>query len=97
MSASRQEIPAIFGQQIKRERERRGWNIRDLSAKSGTSINSISRAERGHDLMLSNAIAITAALGLSLSVLLDDRECARCDGEPPAWFICVACGQGGAA
>ena len=97
MSASQQEVPAIFGQRIKRERERRGWNVRDLRTKCGVSINSISRTERGHDVMLSNAIAITAALGLSLSVLLDERECGRCDGEPPAGFICMACGQGGAA
>ena len=95
MTPRQQKIPAIFGQRLKRERERRGWNMRDLHVKSGASINSISRAERGHELTLSTAIAIAEALGLSLGVLLDEKECARCDGEPSAGFICMACGQGG--
>jgi transcriptional regulator with XRE-family HTH domain len=97
MTASQQGVPAAFGHRLKRERERRGWSMRDLSARSGTTVNSISRAEHGGDVNLSTAIAMAAALGLSLGVLLDEKECARCDGKPPAGFICMACGQGGRA
>jgi transcriptional regulator with XRE-family HTH domain len=97
VTARQQKVPAVFGQRLKRERERRGWSMRNLSTRSGTTINSISRAERGGDVNLSTAIAMATALGLPLGVLLGEKECARCDGKPPAGFICMACGQGGGA
>lgn len=97
MTKSLQEISAVFGQQLKRARERRGWSIRDLCDKSGVSINTISRSERGYDVMLSNAVAMAAALGMPLSVLLDESACPGCNGTPPGGFICSACGREGTA
>ena len=97
MTAGQHQVPAIFGQRIRHERQRRGWNMRTLSAKTGgVSINTISRAERGSDLTLSNAIAIAAALGLSLDSLLAEPVCAQCDDRPPEGFTCTACGREGA-
>ncbi len=74
MTAGQHQVPAIFGQRIRHERQRRGWNMRKLEARSGVSINTISRAERGGDLTLSNAIAMAAALGASLDILLTESE-----------------------
>ena len=94
MTAGQHQVPAIFGQRIRHERQRHGWNMRTLSAKTGgVSINTISRAERGSDLTLSNAIAIAAALGLSLDSLLAEPVCAQCDDRPPEGFTCTACGR----
>ena len=94
MTAGQHQVPAIFGQRIKHERQRRGWNMRTLGAKTGgVSINTISRAERGSDLTLSNAIAIAAALGLSLDAPLAEPACAQCDDRPPEGFTCTACGR----
>ena len=95
MTATQQEVPAIFGQRIKRERKRRGWNMRDLRARSGVSINTISRAERGGDPVLSNAIALATALGLSLDILLTEPACTRCDDRPPEGFTCDTCDRKG--
>lgn len=96
MTAGQHGVPAIFGQRVKRERERHRWSMRDLQAKSGVSQNTLSRAERGHDLNLGNAIMIAEALGLSLGTLLTESACTRCDDSPPAGFICGRCGRGGA-
>ena len=94
MTAGQHQVPAIFGQRIRHERQRRGWNMRTLSAKTGcVSINTISRAERGSDLTLSNAIAIAAAFGLPLDTLLAEPACAQCDDRPPEGFTCTACGR----
>ncbi len=97
MTATQQEVPALFGQRIKRARKRRGWNMRNLEAKSGVSINTISRTEHGGDLTFSNAVALAGALGLSLDGLLAESVCTRCDGSPPAGFTCTACGREGTA
>jgi len=90
-------VPAVFGRRIKRERERRNWTLRDLGATSGVNASTILRVEAGHDLALSNTIAIVTALGLSLDTLLAEAACARCDGMPPTGFICSACGRESAA
>ena len=96
MTAGQHEVPAIFGQRIRHERQRRGWNMRTLSAKTGgVSINTISRAERGADVTLSNAIAMAAALGLELDNLLTEPACTQCDDRPPEGFTCTACGREG--
>jgi transcriptional regulator with XRE-family HTH domain len=97
MSKSLQEVPAAFGRRIKREREQRGWSLRDLGAECGMNASTILRIEGGSDAALSNAVAIAAGLGLPLSVLLTEPECARCDDRPPAGFICAACRREGAA
>lgn len=96
MTAGQHQVPAIFGQRIKQERKRRSWNMRKLEARSGVSINTISRAEHGHDVTLSNAIALTAAPGLTLDGLLTESVCAQCDDDPPAGFACTACRREGA-
>ena len=96
MTARQQKVPAIFGRRVRCERKRHGWSMRELSIKADVSIATVHGAENGKDPALSSAIALAAALGLSLGTLLAEPECARCDGKPPAGFICSACGREGA-
>ena len=96
MTARQHQVPAIFGQRIRHERNDRLEHADPQRQNRRVSINTISRAERGGDLTLSNAIAIAAALGLSLDTLLAEPACAQCDDRPPAGFMCTACGREGA-
>lgn len=98
MTPRQHGVPVIFGQRIKRERERRGWSLRDLAGKCGHAAPSTPlRAEQGHDLWLSSALAIAAAFGLPLGEMLAEPECAHCDGKPPTGWICPKCRREGAA
>ena len=96
MTARSNSVPAVFGQRIKRERERRDWGMRELAGKARVSYSTIQRLEKGRDVALSGALAVTAALGLSLAEVFAETVCVQCDGKPPAGFICAACGRGGA-
>jgi transcriptional regulator with XRE-family HTH domain len=94
----RHSVPAVFGRRVRRERERRGWNLRQLGdASGGVSVNTVMRVEAGNDVMLSNAIMLSAAFGASLGDMLDESSCQTCDGIPPAGFICKECGREGAS
>ena len=95
MTARQHEVPAIFGRRLIRERESRGWSMRETGAKTGLSASTVMRAEVGQDCALSTAIALAAAYGLSIGDLLAEGPCDRCDGKPPAGFICGECGRGG--
>jgi ribosome-binding protein aMBF1 (putative translation factor) len=83
-----------FGRRVTRERDHRGWSMRELARKADVSVSTVQRAERATgDLYLSLAACICAALGVPLSQMVADAECDTCDGMPPAGFICEACGQ----
>lgn len=58
---------------IKRLREQRGWEQRDLAIAAGVNPSVISRLERDlqSDFKLSVIISISKALGVSVDVLLD--------------------------
>ena len=88
----RAKVPPLFGQRIRRERERRGLTLKALGDKcGGLNASTMLRAEQGFDPALSTAFALSSALGLSLDALLAEQECATCDGTPPAGFICSEC------
>jgi transcriptional regulator with XRE-family HTH domain len=97
MTLRSNSVPAAFGQRIKRERERRGWSLRELSGKSNVATSTVIRIEKGRDTALSSALTVTAALGLSLADACAEPECIQCDGKPPPGFICSACGREKAA
>ena len=84
---------AVFGARVRRERQRRGWPLRELSAKSGVTINSLSLVERDlGGIGLNSAARIADALGLPLGDLLKPPSCATCYDAPPPGFTCNACG-----
>ncbi len=92
------EIRTVFGRRVLRERTARGWSVRELAARtSGLSPSTITRAENGHEIWLTGALAITAALGMPLAEMFTPPECGRCDGHPPAGFACPDCGRLGAS
>ena len=94
MTARQHGVPAAFGRRLRQERERRNWTLRQFGTAAGVNATTVLRAEQGHDVALSIAAALAAGLGLPLSALLAEMECARCDGAPPAGFVCLACGRG---
>ena len=97
MTERQQAVPAVFGRRLIREREARGWSMREAGAKIGLSASTVMRAETGRDCALSTAMALAATYGLTLSDLLAEGPCDRCDGKPPAGFICAACAREGPA
>jgi ribosome-binding protein aMBF1 (putative translation factor) len=94
VTARQQPIPLIFGRRLQREREARHWSMRGAAERCGLSASTIMRAERGEDMALSGALALAALYGVSMDALLAESACARCDGMPPAGFICGECGRG---
>ena len=95
MTASQHGVPAVFGRRLRYERELRGWTLRQFGTAAGVNATTVLRAEHGADVALSVALALAEALGIPLAALLTELECARCDGTPPAGFICSACGREG--
>jgi transcriptional regulator with XRE-family HTH domain len=85
------KIPPQFGRRLRRERERRGWSVKQVAISCGISHVTLHAAEKGGDMTLSAAIAVAAKYGLSLDVLLAEPVCVTCDGVPPAPFICPDC------
>jgi transcriptional regulator with XRE-family HTH domain len=94
MTARQQSVPAWFGERVRRERENLGLSIRQLAVKCGIANSTVSRAEEGHDLALSSALALAAVLDRPLAALLAEPSCPVCDGTPPAGFACTSCGTG---
>ncbi len=94
MTARQQSVPPVFGRRLRAEREARSLTLRQLGAKAAVNATTVLRAEQGHDVALSIAVALASALGLPLAALLADLQCGRCDGMPPAGFICSTCGRG---
>jgi len=71
--------PVIFGNRMKRERERKGWTILKLSQESGVASGWISQVEngKGSGISLDTARKIARALRMSLDYLagtFDDIE-----------------------
>ena len=97
MSPRQHSAPPVFGRRVRAERERRGLTLRALADACGVNATTVLRAEQGCDVALSIATALAAGLGLPLSALLAELECARCGGVPPAGFICAGCGRGSAS
>jgi transcriptional regulator with XRE-family HTH domain len=88
-----QSVPPVFGRRLRAERERRDLTLRQLATACRVNANTVLRAEQGRDVALSIASALAAGLGLPLSALLAELKCGRCDGTPPAGFICGECGR----
>jgi len=88
------QVPPQVGRRLRREREQRGWSLRQTAARSGVAAATVIRLERGHDGTLTSLIALTGVLGLSLDGLVAEVSCATCDGTPPAGFACGECGRG---
>lgn len=82
------EAAARLAQQIKREREARGWSLADLAAQSGVAKASISKIERGEVspsavilLRLATAFDLTLA-GLLLRAERDKGLLSRAEDQP---------------
>lgn len=92
------EMQAVFGRRVRREREQRGWTLREMAGRSSAlSMATISRAENGREIQLGSALEMAAALGLPLAEILSEPECGNCDDSPPARFSCPECGRTGAS
>jgi transcriptional regulator with XRE-family HTH domain len=73
------------GQQIRDERRRRRWPLRELSARSGLSIAHLSAIESGHAGSIQSYAAIALALGRSFEMAMLDpraRAARRSDEDP---------------
>lgn len=67
-----QEAPNV-GQRIRFFREQRGWSLRELSERSGLSINAISLIERGENSPTVSSLHLLAtALGVSISNFFEE-------------------------
>jgi transcriptional regulator with XRE-family HTH domain len=85
-----------FARRLKAEREARGWSQRELTRRAGLSTqNTAARAELGHEVYLSAAVAFATALAVPLSVLAGPFRCGQCADFPPPGFTCQACGANG--
>lgn len=80
-----------LGERIKRLRERRGWNQRELARRAQVDHAWIYRLENGerHNISLDAAKRLATALGVSLDVLAGMHEALERDEEegtlePPA-------------
>lgn len=61
---------AVFAQNLKIERIKRGWKQGDLAEKSGVGVNSIARYETGETTPgLDNAMRIARAFGTTIDAL----------------------------
>lgn len=86
----------LFGQRIRRERERRGWSQRDLAEKAQSKGPSICEYEQARcEPRLLAALRIAGALEIPLGDLVTNPDCTTCYGRPPDGFACKACGRGG--
>jgi len=93
MTTRKLSVPPVFSRRVTRERERLNWSMRELARRAGMQTNTVIRAENGYDLALSSALALAAALGVSLGALAAEPVCGTCDGTPPAGFTCGECGR----
>ena len=89
------DIPGL-ARRLRAAREARGWSQRELARRSGMpGTNTVSRAEGGHDIYLSSALAFAVALGTGLTELAGPFKCEQCGDFPPAGFSCNECGTTG--
>lgn len=69
-------------------------------AGSGINRSILANLETGRRAVISvdELAAFAAVLGLDAWSLTGEAPyCAKCNGEPPAGFICATCGEGGAS
>lgn len=66
--------PSVFGIRMRRLREDRGWNQKELAERSGVDHGWINRLERGkgHNVSLDVARKIARVLGVSVDYLAGD-------------------------
>lgn len=107
MSAHR---PAAIGRRtqqvaayVKRLRQARGWSLQELSdrlarTEKPTNRISITKWENGYRARIDvdELCALAEVFEMDPAELLGAR-CDRCNGNPPAGFVCGACGLGGQA
>jgi len=62
----------LIGERLKRLREAKGWNQRELARMSGVDHAWISRLENGvrHNIYVEGAARLAVALGVSVDVLI---------------------------
>jgi transcriptional regulator with XRE-family HTH domain len=63
----------ITRQQIKMGRAALGWSVRDLAAKSGVSINAITRFENGSDAYATTLTKLQRALEAGGVLFIDEN------------------------
>jgi transcriptional regulator with XRE-family HTH domain len=69
------DLDARLGARLKIERERRGWSLTDLAARSGVSRAMINKVERGEASPTAALLGrLSGAFGLTLSALLARTE-----------------------
>lgn len=73
------DVGMTIGDRVKQHRTMRGWTQDDLSAKSGLSITSVQRAERGNPVAAETISSLAAAFDLEAIDLIDPDPRA---GEP---------------
>jgi len=89
-------VVALFAARLRRERLARDWSLRDLTAASGVSEAGLCEIENAQaDPRLSTVTRIARGLGIPLVDMVSESPCERCDGTPPAGFICGDCGRKG--
>jgi transcriptional regulator with XRE-family HTH domain len=68
--------PLTLGQTIAREREARGWSLRDLGERAGVSHTQVWKIESGHspNASMSTIRALVRALGLDLEAVLGEHD-----------------------
>jgi transcriptional regulator with XRE-family HTH domain len=75
MSTIVDDLDARLGARLKIERERRGWSLTDLAARSGVSRAMINKVERGEASPTAALLGrLSGAFGLTLSALLARTE-----------------------
>jgi transcriptional regulator with XRE-family HTH domain len=79
--AARPVVPAAFGDALFRLRRARGWSLAQAGMAAGVSVMTVSRAERGGNVGLAQAVALAGAYGVSLGGLLDGAAAVTTEGR----------------
>lgn len=91
-TAPNQLDPLTLGQRLRSTRKRLGWTLAQVAERSGVSITTISRAERGQlALGYENVASLAQALQLDIGTLFSPESVA---GAPPAGPIVTRAGRG---
>lgn len=67
---SRPAPPAAFGAALYRLRKDRGWSLRQAGLAAGVSVMTVTRAEKGFNVALAQAVGLAGAYGTTLDTLL---------------------------
>lgn len=94
--AALQRMAIDAGQQVRDERIRRGWTLRELASRAGTATAVAHRVEAGDVATLESYARLAAALGLRPSLAFVDprtRRVAGATGNEAADFVHAAMGE----